>query len=206
MSPSITTPVSARTYSKQQKSQREVERSQSRHDEDVKEKNRLARVMEHKREFEERVVRRREAEYARLRVEREERLSQVLKARKEERDMKRKMLYYLRTEEERVTRLHEEEAQKRLGYGCATPEITSVFSESDDVSFMANMNPAKKLKQDPVNMVSAKEPLFQMPIFEESWGASSVDAFLNADATQDGGNEVDLWSFSELPAILDGSF
>ncbi|KAJ0939006.1 hypothetical protein HanRHA438_Chr02g0056191 [Helianthus annuus] len=71
---------------------------------------------------------------------------------------------------------------------------------------MANMNPAKKLKQDPVNMVSAKEPLFQMPIFEESWGASSVDAFLNADATQDGGNEVDLWSFSDLPAILDGSF
>ncbi|KAJ0515074.1 putative transcription factor AP2-EREBP family [Helianthus annuus] len=90
---------------------------------------------------------------------------------------------------------------------CATtPEITSVFSESDDVSFMANMNPAKKLKQDPVNMVSADEPLFQMPIFEESWDASSVDAFLNADATQDGGNEVDLWSFSDLPAILDGSF
>ncbi|KAM0016340.1 putative proteasome component (PCI) domain, eukaryotic translation initiation factor 3 subunit A [Helianthus debilis subsp. tardiflorus] len=95
--------------------QREVERSRLRHDEDVKEKNRLARVMEHKREFEERVVRRREAEYARLRAEREERLSQVLKARKEERDMKRKMLYYLRTEEERLTRLREEEeAQKRL--------------------------------------------------------------------------------------------
>ncbi|MFS7960371.1 hypothetical protein Hanom_Chr08g00702431 [Helianthus anomalus] len=89
---------------------------------------------------------------------------------------------------------------------CATtPEITSVFSESDDVSFMANMNPAKKLKQDPVNMVSANEPQFQMPIFEESWDASSVDVFLNADATQDGGNEADLWSFSDLPAILDGS-
>ncbi|MFS8002985.1 hypothetical protein Hanom_Chr13g01208541 [Helianthus anomalus] len=73
---------------------------------------------------------------------------------------------------------------------CATtPEITSVFSESDDVSFMANMNPAKKLKQDPVNM---------------SWDASSIDVFLNADATQDGGNEVDLWSFSDIPSILDG--
>ncbi|KAI7740213.1 hypothetical protein M8C21_008366 [Ambrosia artemisiifolia] len=95
--------------------QLEVERSRLRHDEDVREKNRLARVMEHKREFEERVVSRREAEFARMRAEREERLSQVLKARKEERDLKRKMLYYLRTEEERLTRLREEEeAQKRI--------------------------------------------------------------------------------------------
>ncbi|MFS7938749.1 hypothetical protein Hanom_Chr05g00443441 [Helianthus anomalus] len=85
-------------------------------------------------------------------------------------------------------------------------QFESLYSESDDISFMANMNPAKKLKQDPVNMVSTDEPLFQMPIFEESWDASSVDAFMNADATQDGGNEVDLWSFSDLPAILDGSF
>jgi len=96
-----------------------------------------------------------------------------------------------------------------FGWGdhCATtPEITSVFSESDDVSFMADMVPAKKLKTDPVNMVSADEPLFQMPIFEESWDASSVDAFLNADSTQDGGNAMDLWSFSDLPAIMDGAF
>ncbi|KAM0008764.1 hypothetical protein Hdeb2414_s0105g00795491 [Helianthus debilis subsp. tardiflorus] len=71
---------------------------------------------------------------------------------------------------------------------------------------MAHMNPSKKLKQDPINMVFADEPLFQMPIFEESWDAYSVDAFLNADATQDGGNEVDLWSLSDLPAILDGTF
>uniref|UniRef100_A0A251TWF4 eIF3a PCI domain-containing protein n=1 Tax=Helianthus annuus TaxID=4232 RepID=A0A251TWF4_HELAN len=74
------------------------------------------RIICQQREFEKRVVRRREAEYVRLRAEREERLSQVLKARKEERDMKRKMLY-LRTEEERLTRLREEEeAQKRLGH------------------------------------------------------------------------------------------
>ncbi|MFS7919180.1 putative proteasome component (PCI) domain, eukaryotic translation initiation factor 3 subunit A [Helianthus anomalus] len=94
--------------------QHEVEFSRSRHDGDVREKNRLARVLEHKMEFEERVVSRRQAEYNRLRAEREERLSQVLKARKEERDIKRKMLYFLRTEEERLTRLREEEeARKR---------------------------------------------------------------------------------------------
>ncbi|KAK9073903.1 hypothetical protein SSX86_006497 [Deinandra increscens subsp. villosa] len=89
--------------------QREVKESRERHDEYVKQKYRLARVMEHKMEFEERVVNLREAEYKRMRAEREERLNQVLKARKEERDMKRKMLYYLRTEEERLTRLREEE-------------------------------------------------------------------------------------------------
>ncbi|KAM0014546.1 putative proteasome component (PCI) domain, eukaryotic translation initiation factor 3 subunit A [Helianthus debilis subsp. tardiflorus] len=94
----------------------EVEFSRSRHDGDVREKNRLARVLEHKMEFEERVVSRRQAEYNRLRAEREEWLSQVLKARKEERDIKRKMLYFLRTEEERLTRLREEEeARKRQG-------------------------------------------------------------------------------------------
>ncbi|KAD4179657.1 hypothetical protein R6Q59_032001 [Mikania micrantha] len=94
--------------------QQEVEQSRKGHDGDVKEKYRLARVLEHKMEFQERVVTRRQAEYNRLRAEREERLSQVLKARKEEREIKRKMLYFLRTEEERLTRLREEEeARKR---------------------------------------------------------------------------------------------
>lgn len=66
--------------------------------------------------FQERVVSRRQAEYNRLRAEREERLSQILRARREERDIKRKMLYFLRTEEERLTRLREEEeARKRQG-------------------------------------------------------------------------------------------
>ena len=67
-------------------------------------------------EFQERVENRRKLEFNRMKAEREERLSQVLKARKEERDIKRKMLYYLKTEEERINRLREEEeARKREG-------------------------------------------------------------------------------------------
>ncbi|KAD6794739.1 hypothetical protein R6Q59_021352 [Mikania micrantha] len=98
-----------------------------------------------------------------------------------------------------------------FGWGdhCSmTPEITSVFSANDDVTIMESINPAKKLKPDSVNVVSGDESdmLFQMPYFEGSWDAASVDAFLNADATQDGGNAVDLWSFNDLPAIMDGSF
>ena len=68
-------------------------------------------------ELEEKVVSRRKAEYDRMRAEREERLGQILKARKEERDLKRKMLFYLKTEKERLDKLREEEeARKREGY------------------------------------------------------------------------------------------
>lgn len=81
-----------------------------------------------------------------------------------------------------------------FGWGetCAmsTPDITSVnFSEVDDV------NPA--IETEKVN-----ESVFQMPCFEGNW-----DAFLNGDASQDGGNAVDLWSFNDLPVVtMDASF
>lgn len=58
----------------------------------------------------------RQAEYDRLRVERDERINQILQSRKEEREIKRKMLFYLNVEEERLKKLHEEEeARKREG-------------------------------------------------------------------------------------------
>ena len=71
-----------------------------------------------------------------------------------------------------------------------TPDITSVnFSEVDDV------NPA--IETEKVN-----ESVFQMPCFE-----GNLDAFLNGDASQDGGNAVDLWSFNDLPVVtMDASF
>lgn len=65
-------------------------------------------------------------------------------------------------------------------HSAMTPDITSVFSEVDDV------NPAEKAEK-------VDESLFQMPCFEGNW-----DAFLNGDAGQDGGNAVDLWSFNDL--------
>nr|GEW82172.1 ethylene-responsive transcription factor RAP2-12-like [Tanacetum cinerariifolium] len=108
---------------------------------------------------------------------------------------------------EEAARAYDEEARRIRGNHCpTTPEITSVFSEVDDVSFMENANPAKKLKPDSVNTASGDESLFQMPYFESSWDTSSVEAFLNGDANQAGGNAVDLWSFSDLPAMMNGSF
>lgn len=67
-------------------------------------------------QFQNKVVKHREAEYERLRKERHERIEQILQARKEERESKRKMLFYLSVEEERLKKLQEEEeARKREG-------------------------------------------------------------------------------------------
>ncbi|KAK6911617.1 Proteasome component (PCI) domain [Dillenia turbinata] len=64
--------------------------------------------------FQERVTQRRQEEYNRLKAEREERINQELQSRKRDREMKRKILFYLKTEEERQKRMQEEEeARKR---------------------------------------------------------------------------------------------
>ncbi|KAI3761668.1 hypothetical protein L1987_52089 [Smallanthus sonchifolius] len=81
-----------------------------------------------------------------------------------------------------------------------TPEISSVLSEA---TFMEDANPAKKPKSESRKAVSDYEDdlFFEMPFLEGNW-----DAFLNGDggdATQDGGNVMDLWSFDDL---MNGAF
>lgn len=51
----------------------------------------------------------RQAEFDSLRAEKEERIGQIIRVRKQERDMKRKRKYYLKSEEERIGKLQEEE-------------------------------------------------------------------------------------------------
>ncbi|GKD83109.1 ethylene-responsive transcription factor RAP2-12-like protein [Tanacetum coccineum] len=92
-----------------------------------------------------------------------------------------------------------------------TPEITSLLSELDEATFMEEVNPAKKPKIESVNLVSDCEKsdddlFFEMPYLQGAWDASSVDAFLNGDSNQDGGNVMDLWSFDDLPAMMNGAF
>nr|VDD31023.1 unnamed protein product [Brassica oleracea] len=94
--------------------QREVELSRERHESDLKEKSRLSRMLDFKEKFQEEVISRRQAEFDRIKTEREERISQIIRARKQERDIKRKQMYYLTCEEERIRKLQEEEeARKR---------------------------------------------------------------------------------------------
>ncbi|XP_047340607.1 eukaryotic translation initiation factor 3 subunit A-like [Impatiens glandulifera] len=94
--------------------QQEIEISRQRHDGDLKEKNRLSRLLEYKIQFQERLVKRRQEEFDRLKGEREEKVNQILQERKQEREYKRKVLCYLEREEERLRKLQEEEeARKR---------------------------------------------------------------------------------------------
>ena len=66
--------------------------------------------------FQEKIVQRREAEFGRLKKERDERISQLISSRKRERETVRKLMYYLNLEEQRIERLREEEeARKREG-------------------------------------------------------------------------------------------
>ena len=108
--------------------------------------------------------------------------------------------------------------------GSKTPEISSVLSsvmeESDNSLFLEDSNPTKKMKPNSEDLVPPEDnsgktlsdelsafemKYFQTPYLDGSWDAS-VDAFLNGDATQDGGNPVDLWSFDDLPAIVGEAF
>nr|XP_043624538.1 eukaryotic translation initiation factor 3 subunit A-like [Erigeron canadensis] len=97
----------------ERQNQDEIDNSRDSHEGKVREKYRLQRVMEHKIQFAERVMDSRQADYDRLKAEREERVSQVLKARREEREIKSKMQYYVRTERERLDKLRQEEADRK---------------------------------------------------------------------------------------------
>lgn len=94
--------------------QLEVELSRQRHDSDLQEKNRLSRMLDNKVVFQERVMMSRQTEFEQMRVEREERLRQILEARRLDRDLKRKKICYLRAQQERMMKeQEEEEARKR---------------------------------------------------------------------------------------------
>ncbi|KAL0320099.1 UNVERIFIED_CONTAM: Eukaryotic translation initiation factor 3 subunit A [Sesamum radiatum] len=92
----------------------EIDVSRQRHAGDLEEKRRLGRMLENKKIFQERVLSRRKSDYDRLKEEREEKIHQIIQTRKQERDAKRKMIYFLRSEEERQKRLREEEEARKL--------------------------------------------------------------------------------------------
>lgn len=58
----------------------------------------------------------RQAEFDRRRLEREERINQIIHTRKQEREIMRKKIFFVKTEEERVRKeREEEEARQREG-------------------------------------------------------------------------------------------
>lgn len=93
--------------------QQEIELSRQRHAGDVEQKRRLGRMFENKRIFQGGVVSRRQAEFSRLTQERQDRINQIIQSRKKEREAKRKMMYYLRSQEEKLRKQREEEEARR---------------------------------------------------------------------------------------------
>ncbi|CAA6658654.1 unnamed protein product [Spirodela intermedia] len=89
------------------------ELSKQHHVGDLQEKNRLSRMFENKVVFQEKIVSHREAEYSRLKKERDERIRQLVAERRRERETKRKLIFFLKSEEERLTRLREEEEARK---------------------------------------------------------------------------------------------
>ncbi|XVF74235.1 hypothetical protein PTKIN_Ptkin13bG0094100 [Pterospermum kingtungense] len=105
--------------------------------------------------------------------------------------------------------------------GAKTPEISSVLETSvEGDGFLEDANPKKRLKPSTDNVMptednSAKSlsdelfalddqmKYFQVPFIGGNW---ELDAFLNGDATQDGGNQMDLWSFGDFPSMDGGVF
>ncbi|XP_074302078.1 ethylene-responsive transcription factor RAP2-12-like [Silene latifolia] len=102
-----------------------------------------------------------------------------------------------------------------------TPEISSFFApdvETEETQAMPDGNANKKMKLGLGDAVKGKgsfgknpseelsdtdleSQLFLDMPFMDDW---TVDAFLAADATQDGLNPIDLWSFGDLPAMNGG--
>nr|CAD1832102.1 unnamed protein product [Ananas comosus var. bracteatus] len=97
----------------EQEQLREIELSRQHHAGDLQEKNRLSRMLEHKNILQEGIASRREAEFNRLKKEREDRINQLIAMRKQEREKKRKLLYFIKSENERLTKLHEEEERRK---------------------------------------------------------------------------------------------
>nr|GMC73090.1 ethylene-responsive transcription factor RAP2-12-like [Ipomoea batatas] len=68
-------------------------------------------------------------------------------------------------------------------------------------------DPVKGVRKlsDELSAFEAEMKFFQIPYLEGNWEAS-VDTFLNGDATQDGGNAMDLWSFDYAPTLMGNEF
>ncbi|KAF6174966.1 hypothetical protein GIB67_026454 [Kingdonia uniflora] len=141
----------------------QVELSQQRHAGDLQEKNRLSRMLGNKIIFKNGIVNRREADFARLKMEREERVSQLLRARREEREAKRKMLFYLRSEEARKMKQEEEErARKQEEDERLKREAAERKTQLDAIAEkqrLKELEIEEKLKREKMGISLSEQPL-----------------------------------------------
>ncbi|KAG0492432.1 hypothetical protein HPP92_005830 [Vanilla planifolia] len=91
----------------------EIELSRQHHAGDLQEKNRLSRMVENKIILQKRIEDHRHSEYKRLKKEADDRINLQKSLKKREIEIKRKLLFYIKSEEERVAKLREEEEARK---------------------------------------------------------------------------------------------
>ncbi|KAK4780365.1 hypothetical protein SAY87_016471 [Trapa incisa] len=108
--------------------------------------------------------------------------------------------------------------------GPKTPDVSSFLSASLEVDESPYMeaNPNKRLKtsseevmtnqessvktlSDELSEFESQMKYLQMPFPEGSWDAP-IESLFNGGATQDGGDDVDLWTFDDFPQMEEGVF
>ncbi|XP_058080063.1 ethylene-responsive transcription factor 1-like [Magnolia sinica] len=102
-----------------------------------------------------------------------------------------------------------------------TPEISSILAptpETDELEFIEDANPKKRLKNNSENAVPVEENMtmelseelsafescmkfLQIP-YPEGSSDPSIESILGGDASQFGGSSIDLWGFDDL--LLEG--
>ncbi|KAI4355371.1 hypothetical protein L6164_004152 [Bauhinia variegata] len=103
--------------------------------------------------------------------------------------------------------------------GSKTPEISSILSApmEDESQFVQYASPNSLQSNSPQDNsgktlseeladIESQLKYFQAPYFEGSWDDASLETLLTGDATQDGGNPMNLWSFDDLPSMVGGVF
>ncbi|KAG0494504.1 hypothetical protein HPP92_005498 [Vanilla planifolia] len=91
----------------------EIELSRQHHAGDLQEKNRLSRMVENKIILQKRIEDHRHSEYKRLKKEADDRINLQKSLKKREIEIKRKLLFYIKSEEERLAKLREEEEARK---------------------------------------------------------------------------------------------
>lgn len=106
--------------------------------------------------------------------------------------------------------------------GTKTPEISSMLSASlegesqfvqgaDQKNVQSNSQDLISVQDDSTKTFSEEladieSQFFDTPYLDGGWTDASLASFLGADATQDAGNQMNLWSFDDLPAMSGGVF
>ncbi|XP_061361900.1 ethylene-responsive transcription factor RAP2-12-like [Gastrolobium bilobum] len=96
------------------------------------------------------------------------------------------------------------EGESQFVQGAAADQMKNLQSNSQDLIYLQD-DSAKTLSEELVDIESQLK-FFDTPYLDGSWDDASLASFLGGDATQDGGNPMNLWSFDDLPSMAGGVF